>query len=90
MLIERGYYRRNVLLYQLLRENIFASAFCMGGNKSGKTSSDLLPLYLDRYKTGDDTVLTYLVSDKDVTFSDGKAMIGTESYPIYVSKGSVV
>lgn len=58
MLIERGYYRRNVLLYQLLRENIFASAFCMGGNKSGKTSSDLLPLYLDRYKTGDDTVLT--------------------------------
>lgn len=58
MLIERGYYRRNVLLYQLLRENIFASAFCMGGNKSGKTSSDLLPLYIDRYKTGDDTVLT--------------------------------
>ena len=58
MLIERGYYRRNVLLYQLLRENIFASAFCMGGNKSGKTSSDLLPLYLDRYKTGDDTVMT--------------------------------
>ena len=58
MLIERGYYRRNVLLYQLLRENIFASAFCMVGNKSRKTSSDLLPLYLDRYKTGDDTVLT--------------------------------
>lgn len=58
MLIERGYYRRNVLFYQLLRENIFASAFCMGGNKSGKTSSDLLPLYLDRYKTGDDAVLT--------------------------------
>lgn len=58
MLIERGYYRRNVLLYQLLRENIFASAFCMGGNKSGKTSSDLLPLYIDRYKTDDDTVLT--------------------------------
>ena len=59
MLIERGYYRRNVLLYQLLRENIFASAFCMGGNKSGKTSSDLLPLYIDRYKTDDnDSPLT--------------------------------
>ena len=39
---------------------------------------------------GDNTVLDYLISDKDVTFSDGKAMIGTESYPIYVSKGSVV
>lgn len=58
MLIERGYYRRNVLIYQLLRENIFASAFCMGGNKSGKSSSDILPLYIDRYKTGDDAVLT--------------------------------
>ena len=30
----------------------------MGGNKSGKTSSDLLPLYIDRYKTGDEAVLT--------------------------------
>ncbi len=39
---------------------------------------------------GDNTVLDYLISDKDVTFSDGKSMIGTESYPIYVSKGSVV
>ena len=39
---------------------------------------------------GDNTVLDYLISDKDVTFSDGKTMIGTESYPIYVSKGSVV
>ena len=39
---------------------------------------------------GDNTVLTYLISDKDVTFSDGKSMIGTETYPIYVSKDSVV
>ena len=39
---------------------------------------------------GANTVLDYLISDKDVTFSDGKSMIGTESYPIYVSKGSVV
>ena len=30
----------------------------MGGNKSGKTSADILPLYIDRYKTGDDAVLT--------------------------------
>lgn len=72
MLIERGYYRRNVLLYQLLRENIFASAFCMGGNKSGKTSSDLLPLYIDRYKTGDDTVLTD--EERDELQAEIKAM----------------
>jgi hypothetical protein len=72
MLIERGYYRRNVLLYQLLRENIFASAFCTVGNKSGKTSSDLLPLYLDRYKTGDDTVLTN--EDRDELQAEMDAM----------------
>lgn len=50
-----------MLLYQLLRENVFASAFCMGGNKSGKTSADILPLYLDKYKICNDTSL----SDED-------------------------
>ena len=39
---------------------------------------------------GDNTVLNYLVSDKDVVFNDGKVMIGTESYPVYVAKGSEV
>ena len=33
----------------------------MGGNKSGKTSSDILPLYLDKYKICNDTTL----SDED-------------------------
>lgn len=39
---------------------------------------------------GDNTVLNYVVSDKDVVFNNGKAMMGVESYPVYVSKGSVV
>ena len=39
---------------------------------------------------GDNTVLNYLVSDKDVVFNDGKVMIGTDSYPVYVAKGSEV
>ena len=39
---------------------------------------------------GNNTVLDYLVSDKDVVFNDGKVMMGVETYPIYVSKGSVV
>ena len=39
---------------------------------------------------GDNTVLEYVVSDKDVVFSDGKTMIGADSYPIYVAKGSRV
>ena len=39
---------------------------------------------------GDNTVLEYVVSDKDVVFSDGKTMIGADSYPMYVAKGSKV
>lgn len=39
---------------------------------------------------GDNTILDYLVSDKDVIFNDGKVMMGVNSYPVYVSKGSVV
>ena len=33
----------------------------MGGNKSGKTSADILPLYLDKYRICNDTSL----SDED-------------------------
>lgn len=39
---------------------------------------------------GANTVLNYVISDKDVVFNDGKSMLGVESYPVYVSKGSVV
>lgn len=54
LLIERGYYHRNVLAYQLLRLNVFASMFCMGGNKEGKTPQELWPLYFDKYKQNDE------------------------------------
>ena len=49
MLIIRGYRRRNVLQYQLQRMQVFASTFCMGGNKEGKEPQQLLPLYFDKY-----------------------------------------
>lgn len=50
MLIIRGYRRRNVLQYQLQRMQVFASTFCMGGNKEGKEPQQLWPLYFDKYK----------------------------------------
>lgn len=39
---------------------------------------------------GENTVLNYVVSDKDVVFNEGKAMMGVATYPVYISKGSVV
>ncbi len=49
MLIIRGYRRRNVLQYQLQRMQVFASTFCMGGNKDSKEPQQLWPLYFDKY-----------------------------------------
>lgn len=34
--------------------------------------------------------IEYLITDKDVTVSAGKSMKGTDSYPVYIAKGSVV
>jgi glucose-1-phosphate adenylyltransferase len=39
---------------------------------------------------GENTVLDYVVSDKDVVFNNDKSMIGVATYPVYVSKGSIV
>lgn len=39
---------------------------------------------------GENTVLNYVVSDKDVEFGEGKQMLGVDSYPVYVSKKSKV
>ena len=55
LLIQRGYYRRNVLQYQLQRLQAFGAFHCMGGAK--KDPEEWLPLYLDRYITDDDPML---------------------------------
>lgn len=49
VLIIRGYRRRNVLQYQLQRQQIVASAFAFSGNKDHITPEQLIPLYFDRY-----------------------------------------
>ena len=51
MLIERGYYHRNVLMYQLQRLTAYSAAHCMSGDKEDKGPVRWRPLYCDRYKT---------------------------------------
>ena len=50
MLIVRGYRKRNVLTYQLLRLNAYHSLFAFRKNEGNKLPHDLWPLYFDRYK----------------------------------------
>ena len=44
----------------------------MGGNKSGKTSSDILPLYFDKYKTHNAPPITE--EDRDILQAEMAAM----------------
>jgi hypothetical protein len=51
LLIERGYYHRNVLMYQLQRLTAYSAAHCMSGDKENKGPVRWRPLYIDRYKS---------------------------------------
>lgn len=46
--IIKGYQRRNVLMYQLQRMQVWASMFCMG-NPDKKSPTDILHLYFDDF-----------------------------------------
>lgn len=46
--IIRGYKRRNILQYQLMRLQSYYACFAMRENKSGKSPQDWLPLYFDK------------------------------------------
>lgn len=39
---------------------------------------------------GDKSVLSYCITDKDVTIKDGRTLMGYLSYPVFIAKGSVV
>ena len=41
-------------------------------------------------KIGADGNLSYVIVDKDVTIKDERTLMGFLSYPVYISKGSVV
>ena len=56
LLIQRGYRRRNILLYQLQRLQAYGAFFCMRG--SDKSPDKWLPLYVDRYKSQEQPEVT--------------------------------
>ena len=39
---------------------------------------------------GEGAKLEYIITDKDVTVTEGKDLKGTDSYPVYITKHSVV
>ncbi|MCH5307635.1 MAG: hypothetical protein J1E37_06090 [Prevotella sp.] len=51
--IIRGYRRRDVLKYQLLRLCAYMSCFSMRPNKSGQSPAEWLPMDFDRWKEAD-------------------------------------
>ena len=39
---------------------------------------------------GDNAHLEYVITDKDVLIKDSRTLIGYETYPTYISKGSAI
>lgn len=39
---------------------------------------------------GNNTVLNYVLGDKNVVYKDGRSLMGYDSYPVYIAKGSEV
>ena len=39
---------------------------------------------------GDNTNLSFVIGDKDVTYTAGRSLLGAESYPAYIAKGNIV
>lgn len=55
--------------------------------KGAKVSNSII---MQDTTIGCNTNLNYAIIDKDVTVSDGRSLMGYESYPIYIAKKSVV
>ena len=58
VLTVRGYYRRNILQYELQRIQAFSAAFAFGGNKNNISPRDFIPLPFDDDEGTDDENLT--------------------------------
>ena len=58
VLTVRGYYRRNILQYELQRIQAFSAAFAFGGNKNNISPRDFIPLPFDDDEGTDDEDLT--------------------------------
>ena len=73
VLTVRGYYRRNILQYELQRIQAFSSAFAFGGNKNNISPRDFIPLPFDDDEGTDDENLT------DEAINELRSMIAKEN-----------
>lgn len=60
------------------------------GVKIGKGAKVKNCIVMQGTVIGKEAELGYVITDKDVEISDGRLMVGYESFPVYISKGSKV
>lgn len=63
VLTVRGYYRRNILQYELQRIQAFSAAFAFGGNKNNISPRDFIPLPFDDDGTDDENLTDEAINE---------------------------
>ena len=60
------------------------------GVKIGKGAKIRNCVIMQDTRIGTNCSLKYVITDKDVLIKDGRTLMGFQSYPVYISKASVV
>ena len=60
------------------------------GVKIGKGAKVSNSIIMQNTEIGDNSVLNYVIADKDVIIRNGRSFMGCESYPVYIGKGNIV
>ncbi len=60
------------------------------GVKIGKGAKVSNCIIMQNTEIGDNTVMNYVIADKDVIVRNGRSFMGCESYPVYIGKGNIV
>lgn len=60
------------------------------GVKIGKGAKVSNSIIMQNTEVGDNSVLNYVIADKDVLIRNGRSFMGCESYPVYIGKGNIV
>ena len=60
------------------------------GVKIGKGSKVKNAIIMQGTDIGENAVIEYVICDKDVTIKDNRSLMGFETYPVFISKGSVI
>ena len=56
----------------------------------GKNSKVSNCVIMQDSKVGQDCKLDYVIMDKDIIIKDERSLMGFQSYPVFINKGSVV